>query len=157
MGEVRSLEKLNSDLLLLSKEDVEENLTVSNIDLREFIDEVSEFYFDLADMQEKIFEVHNSCNDIKVNWDIIKIKRIFIILLENAFKYTESGDKVVLKVEEANKFIKVTIKDSGIGIKEEDQKRIFDRFFRSSDVRGKNISGSGIGLSLLKSICWATG
>lgn len=153
MGEVRSLEKLNSDLLLLSKEDVEENLTVSNIDLREFVDEVSEFYFDLADMQEKIFEVHNSCNDIKVNWDIIKIKRIFIILIENAFKYTESGDKVVLKVEEANKFIKVTIKDSGIGIKEEDQKRIFDRFFRSSDVRGKNISGSGIGLSLLKSIC----
>ena len=107
MGEVRSLEKLNSDLFLFSKEDVEENLTVSNIDLREFVDEVSEkFYFDLADMQEKTFEVHNSCNDIKVNWDIIKIKRIFIILLENAFKYTESGDKVVLKVEEANKFMK---------------------------------------------------
>ena len=44
------------------------------------------------------------------------------------------------------------MKDNGIGIKEEEQERIFDRFFRSADVRVKSISGSGIGLSLLKSI-----
>lgn len=157
MGEVRSLEKLNSDLLLLSKEDVDENISVNNTNLQEFISEVSEFYFDLAEMQGKTFEVKNYCNDINVNWDSIKIKRLFIILIENAFKYTNAGDKVTLNIEEVNKSIKVTVKDSGIGIKDEDQKRIFDRFFRSSDVRGKNISGSGIGLSLLKSICKTLG
>ena len=51
-----------------------------------------------------------------------------------------------------NKHIKITVKDNGIGIKEEEQKRIFDRFYRSDAVRGQNISGTGIGLSLLKSI-----
>ena len=76
---------------------------------------------------------------------------MLIILLENAFKYTEEGGKISLSLK-INKNIKIIVCDNGIGIKEEDIGRIFDRFFRSADVRGKNIKGSGIGLSLLKSI-----
>lgn len=55
-------------------------------------------------------------------------------------------------MEDLNKFVQIKVKDNGIGIKEEDKKRIFDRFYRSELVRGQNISGTGIGLSLLKSI-----
>lgn len=152
MSEVRGLEKLNSDLLLLSKEDLDLSVNISEFYLDDFINDVSEFYIDLAEIKEKNFNVIKPEKEIKVEWDYNKIKRAVIILIENAFKYTDEKGHIQLIVEEFNKNIKITVKDNGIGIKQEEQKRIFDRFYRSEGVRGKNISGTGIGLSLLKSI-----
>lgn len=152
MSEVRGLEKLNSDLLLLSKEDIDFSVNNTSFNLNDFIKDISEFYFDLAEIQNKKFEVNKPKEDITVVWDYNKVKRGIIILIENAFKYTGENGEILLSFENINKFIKITVKDNGIGIKEEDKKRIFDRFFRSAEVRGKNISGTGIGLSLLKSI-----
>ena len=153
MSEVRGLEKLNSDLLLLSKEDVDGSINITEFYLNEFINDVSDFYIDLAEMQEKSFKVINKLDsDIKVEWDYNKIKRMIIILIENSFKYTNDNGDIQFIVEDAGKSIRLTVKDNGLGIKEEEQDRIFDRFFRSADVRVKSISGSGIGLSLLKSI-----
>ncbi|NFE74036.1 HAMP domain-containing histidine kinase [Clostridium botulinum] len=152
MSEIRGLEKLNNDLLLLSKEDLELGLNITSFSLDDFIDEISEFYIDLAEIRHRDFQVIKPKNEIIVSWEKDKIKRAIIILLENAFKYTNEGGSVKLIVEDLTKSIKVTVKDDGIGIKDEDQNRIFDRFYRSKEVRGKNISGTGIGLSLLKSI-----
>lgn len=153
MSEVRGLEKLNSDLLLLSKEDIDGNINITEFSLKEFIRDISDFYIDLAEIQEKSFKVIEKLDtNIKVNWDYNKVKRMIIILIENSFKYTKDNAEIKLIFEDSGKNIKVTVKDNGIGIKEEDQERIFDRFFRSADVRVKSISGSGIGLSLLKSI-----
>lgn len=152
MSEVRDLEKLNSDLLLLSKEDIDNSVNISSFELESFIEDLSEFYVDLAEIQEKKFIVNRPMTPVMVKWDYSKVKRMLIILLENAFKYTGSDGKISLCFEEVNKNIKIIVEDNGIGIREEDRGRIFDRFFRSADVRGKNIKGSGIGLSLLKSI-----
>lgn len=157
MSEVRAMEKLNNDLLFLSKEDLDSDIKTKEIDLSKFIESISEFYFDLAEVQDKKFELSNKTNNVKVNWDYDKVKRSIIILLENAFKYTKADGEIILGVQELNKGIKITVKDNGIGIKEEDKARIFDRFFRSDDVRVQNISGSGIGLSLLSSISKSLG
>lgn len=152
MSEVRGLEKLNSDLLLLSKEDLDLGINITKFSLYEFIDDVSEFYIDLAEAQGKVFKVIRPEYDIEVIWDYDKIRRSVIILLENAFKYTDEDGEVDFIIEDFNKKIRISVCDNGIGIREEDQERIFDRFYRSEIVRGKNISGTGIGLSLLKSI-----
>jgi len=152
MSEVRGLEKLNSDLLLLSKEDLDLAVNITNFKLNNFISDLSEFYLDLAEIKEKTFRVVKPEEEISVQWDYDKIKRAVVILIENAFKYTGENGKITLSIEDMNKHIKITVKDNGIGIKEEEQKRIFDRFYRSAAVRGQNISGTGIGLSLLKSI-----
>ncbi len=153
MSEVRGLEKLNSDLLLLSKEDLDLGIAITTFNLNDIINDISEFYSDIADMKKKNFNVIKPEKNIQVTWDYSKMRRAIIILLENAFKYTGENGQIDFIIEEQNKFIKITVKDNGIGIKEEEQKRIFDRFYRSEKVRGDNINGSGIGLSLLKSIC----
>ncbi|WP_244834228.1 HAMP domain-containing sensor histidine kinase [Clostridium sp. BJN0001] len=152
MTEIRSLEKLNSDLLLLSKEDINSSKQISEINLNKFIDDISDFYTDIAEVKNKKFKVTKPLNKINVKWDFDKIKRIVVILLENAFKYTDDSGIINLKFEEFNKYIQITVKDNGIGISEKDKERIFDRFYRSEKVRAESISGNGIGLSLLKSI-----
>lgn len=152
MSEVRSLEKLTSNLLLLSKEDLDLAVNITNFKLDDFINDIDEFYIDLAEIQEKNFTVVKPKEGVFVQWDYDKIKRAIVILIENAFKYTNENGEVALIIQDMNKHIKITVKDNGIGIKEEEQKRIFDRFYRSEGVRGQNISGTGIGLSLLKSM-----
>ena len=152
MSEVRGLEKLNTGLLLLSKEDLDLVVNITSFKLNDFINNLSEFYFDLAEIKEKTFKVIKVEEEILVQWDYDKMKRAIVILIENAFKYTKENGEIILSVEDMSKYIKISVKDNGIGIKEEEQKRIFDRFYRSDSVRGQNISGTGIGLSLLKSI-----
>lgn len=152
MSEVRGLEKLNSDLLLLSKEDLDLSINITKFKLDDLINDISEFYFDLAEIKEKIFKVAKPEEEISVQWDYDKIKRAIIILIENAFKYTGEDGKINLVIEDVNKHIRIMVVDNGIGIKKDEEKRIFDRFYRSDIVRGQNINGTGIGLSLLKSI-----
>ena len=152
MTEIRGLEKLNKDLLILSKEDIDSSVNIKKYKLNDFINDISDFYIDLAEIQDKEFNVFRPNDDIEVIWEYEKIKRCVVILLENAFKYTKENGKIDLIFENNNKSIIIKVKDNGIGIKEEDQNRIFDRFFRSDDVRANDINGSGIGLSLLYSI-----
>ncbi len=157
MSEVRGLEKLNSDLLLLSKEDLSLGDNIGRFDLNDFIDEISEFYTDLAEIKDKKFSIIRPEESTMVEWDYNKIKRVLTILLENAFKYTDENGEIQLKIELLKKSVKISVKDNGIGIKAEDKERIFDRFYRSEFVRGQNIGGTGIGLSLLKSISKSLG
>ena len=75
MSEVRGLEKLNSDLLLLSKEDLDLAVNITNFKLNDFINDLSEFYLDLAEIKEKTFNVVKPEEEIFVQWDYDKIKR----------------------------------------------------------------------------------
>ncbi|MBU3810481.1 MAG: HAMP domain-containing histidine kinase, partial [Candidatus Niameybacter stercoravium] len=157
IGEIRGLEKLNRDLLLLSKEGIEGKAVGEAVELYNFVEDIKEFYTELAELQSKEFILKMSDPHCKIQWDLDKVKRCFTILLENAFKYTEEGDTIQLELTKVNKHVVVHIEDSGMGISKKDQERIFDRFFRSGDVRAKGIEGSGIGLSLLQSLAHTLG
>lgn len=128
------------------------SINITKFKLNDLINDISEFYFDLAEIKEKIFKVVKPEEEILVQWDYDKIKRAIIILIENAFKYTGEDGEINLVIEDVNKHIRIMVVDNGIGIKKDEEKRIFDRFYRSDIVRGQNINGTGIGLSLLKSI-----
>ncbi|UII30465.1 HAMP domain-containing histidine kinase [Fulvivirga ulvae] len=75
-------------------------------------------------------------------------KNILINLLSNAIKYSEAGSKVELVVEEKNDGILLKVCDEGIGIPEQEQKHMFERFFRATNVT--NIQGTGLGLNIVK-------
>ena len=75
---------------------------------------------------------------------------VFVNLLENAIKYSPFGGRIDIHIEPYEMYSGIVISDNGIGIKEEEQSLIFQRFYRSSDVQ--DITGSGIGLYLSKTI-----
>ena len=140
MSEIRRSKKMISDLLSLTKEEAITKLSIKEINIRNFIDDICEDYIDIADIQNKKF-------DINFN---LKNETIFI---DNAFKYTKEEDFISINLNQKdNIYTEISIIDSGVGIKQEDIPYIFDRFFRSENVRDKDIDGSGIGLSIAKMI-----
>jgi PAS domain S-box-containing protein len=76
------------------------------------------------------------------------LKNTFINLISNAIKYTKDDGKIHCTLVVTNDQLEFTVKDNGIGIPEEDQKHMFERFFRASNVT--NIEGTGLGLNIVK-------
>lgn len=81
---------------------------------------------------------------------------MIVNLISNAIKYTEKG-KIEVLVEEEPKYGKIIIRDSGIGIPEEDAQRIFERFYRVDKARSRAVGGTGLGLAIVKHIIEAHG
>lgn len=75
---------------------------------------------------------------------------VFVNILENAVKYSENGSQIEIQVRPLELFTEIRFRDHGIGIRKEEQNRIFQRFYRSRDV--ENREGSGIGLYLSRMI-----
>ncbi len=88
--------------------------------------------------------------------DKAKLRQVMTNLIQNAIKYTEKG-KVEIQVEEEQKFGKIIIKDTGIGIPAEDLDRIFERFYRVDKARSRAVGGTGLGLAIVKHIVEAHG
>ncbi len=77
------------------------------------------------------------------------IKNIMLNLLSNARKYSNEGDTIFFQVQEEGHQVRVIVRDEGIGIPEDEQSGLFNRFFRAANVT--NIPGTGLGLNILKS------
>ena len=82
-----------------------------------------------------------------------KIKQLILILVDNAIKYTLSGGKVIVRLEnsESNRAI-FSVQDSGIGIAPEDKEKIFERFYRVDKARSREMGGNGLGLAIAMEI-----
>ncbi|MEI6846064.1 MAG: ATP-binding protein, partial [Candidatus Firestonebacteria bacterium] len=80
------------------------------------------------------------------------LEQVFINLLDNAVKFNKDGGSVSVEAEEGQEKIKITVKDSGPGIPETDQARIFERFYRVDKGRSREFGGTGLGLAIVKHI-----
>lgn len=81
-----------------------------------------------------------------------KIERIVLNLISNAIKFSDEGDEIFVAIKDKIKFIEISVKDNGIGIEEDCLNMIFDRFKQVDKSLSRNAEGTGIGLSLVKSI-----
>lgn len=150
MKEVRRLSKLVSDLLKLTKEDAIITINKSKTNIIDIIGDILIQYEDICQLQSKNLKFNYDLKDQSIYTDKEKLKQIIIILIDNAIKYTKEDDYIIIRLSEEGSNIKIEVKDSGIGIKEEELPLIFNRFYRASSHRESNKEGSGIGLSIAK-------
>jgi PAS domain S-box-containing protein len=84
--------------------------------------------------------------------DVQKLYQVFLNLLDNAIKYSDSGDRVDVEIEEDDSTLTVRIRDTGVGIPKEDLNQLFERFYRVDKDRSRATGGSGLGLAISRQI-----
>jgi two-component system, OmpR family, sensor kinase len=91
----------------------------------------------------------------QVRGDRDRLRQVLTNLAENAVKYTSEGGVITLSLENRDGWVCICVTDTGIGISEEQQAAIFDRFYRTDKARSREMGGSGLGLSIAQRIAQA--
>ena len=148
---------VNSILNFSRMETQSKKYNFESSNLNEIIDEVLKTYkHELNNGKNKCL-VNKSNSLPNLNLDKEAITEAFINLIDNALKYSGPNCTIEISTGIKDDFVYLAVKDNGIGISKEDQKRIFDKFYRVSSGNVHNTKGSGLGLTLVKSIIDAHG
>ncbi|RCW41828.1 MULTISPECIES: PAS domain-containing sensor histidine kinase [unclassified Halanaerobium] len=123
-----------------------------NYDIIFVIKGIIESVSDFIDSRDRMLKFSTDIKSKIIACDPFNIERVMLNLLSNAVKFTEAGDEITVSVEEKEEKIVISVRDTGIGIKEEEREVIFEQFRQINKSFNKQQEGSGIGLSLVKSI-----
>lgn len=142
-NELLTLNNLNTRGMLLDRTDFDINQVIRN---------VAESFGGTCIDKKIAIELVLTDEKMLVNADMSKIQQVLYNLVDNAIKFSHKDSSVKIETTEKHSKVFVSVKDSGIGIPKEDQKLIFDRFYKSDASRGKDKKGTGLGLAIVKEI-----
>jgi signal transduction histidine kinase len=141
---------LVSDLLTLARSDSDRvELKTETFDFRQNAEKAIASLEPLAASKKINLELHAPEN-VFVNGDSEKLSQLLYILIDNGIKYTPDGGIVNLDISNERDELFIKVKDTGIGIKPDDHKRIFDRFYRADKSRARQMGSHGLGLAIAK-------
>ncbi|AXZ23205.1 two-component system histidine kinase PnpS [Staphylococcus warneri] len=151
LKESNRIESLVMDLLDLSHIEQQNEITTSYMNL-------SELAYTTIDNLQNQAQNKNITIESNIEQDVIfkanenKIAQVITNLLSNAINYSTNDNKVIVSVYREGKKVNLEIQDFGIGISAEEQKHIFERFYRVDKARSRDSGGTGLGLSITKHI-----
>lgn len=156
LAKADTLENMVNNLSLYSKLN---NTTydIQTADICSFTrDVLDEYLIDLnySDISVGVGGLLETEQAVFISFDKAKMKRVFSNIIENAIKYKkprESGSLTVT-INRDDGFAVIAFSDTGIGISEQDEKKVFETFFRADPARNMNVSGNGLGLSICNMI-----
>lgn len=150
LEEVRNMTILTKNLLNIARRDegIVPNIKAIKPD---FFDDIFDNFNLIAEMSEKELTVHNFVTS-EIYSDPDLLRQLLVILFDNAVKYTDDNGQIDLTVKSKDKKLLINIVDNGIGISDEDKKKIFERFYRVDKSRTRQKGGFGLGLSLAQQI-----
>ena len=149
--EVDRLIDLINDILKLSElESVAIEQCEESSDVLNAANEVSAFLDPVAKKAGVAVSVSGEHVNAAIPLD--RLKELLLNLMENGIKYNEPGGSVKASLETEEDFVRITVSDTGIGIPEESQSRVFERFYRVEKGRARKNGGTGLGLAIVKHI-----
>ncbi len=152
LAEVNKLQTLSESLLQLAQyEKPNGHSHFKAVHVTQVIEEAVHKLQKIA--AQKDVTIFKTLEDAEVNGHKESLVNLMVILLDNAIKYSKNGTAIQITSEKKDNSVVVSVTDEGIGIKESDQKHIFDRFYRADTSRSKvQTNGYGLGLSIAKKI-----
>jgi two-component system phosphate regulon sensor histidine kinase PhoR len=152
------LRNLIEDVLTLSKIESGAFKTVPQpVDLAELITAAMEALHPAAAGKQVTLTSPGPGDGLIVDGDASQLDRVLINLISNAVKFTPSGGAVCLTADRAGDVAAVSVRDTGIGIPERDKKDLFTRFFRASNAVEQAVPGTGLGLTIVRTIIFNHG
>lgn len=151
LAEAERTSSLIEQLLSLARADSgRESVQLTPVNLSPILNSIVEGWKQVASIRGLQFSANIANHDAFVMADETWLRRLIEILLDNAFKYTPSSGSVQLQLERKNedRNVLVTVKDSGVGIAQEEHAKIFERFYRVDKARSRAEGGTGLGLSI---------
>lgn len=148
--ELERMNKIINDLLSLVKMDKNASeVNISEVNINEFLESILKQLQPIADKRniEIIFE---SVRPVMAQVDEVKLSMAFRNLIENAIKYNYDNGWVRVSLNADHKFFYLKVSDSGVGIPEELQDNIFERFYRVDKARSRETGGNGLGLAITR-------
>ena len=147
--EARRLIDLVNDIIRLSRLDENSKLfETEQVDLYDLCDEIIANLQNVAERQNVTFTLSGEHVTISGVWQILN--EMVYNLCDNAIKYNRPGGTVNVSVHRDGGSIRLTVRDTGIGIPYADQPRVFERFYRVDKSHSKEVGGTGLGLSIVK-------
>jgi heavy metal sensor kinase len=152
-SESESMTQLIENLLFLARADVNRlSIDLEMVDIRTLVETACLDLSPLAEEKSIALIQNVPGSPLPVLGNYSALRRMLIILLDNAIKYTPAGGKVSVGLREHSGKAVLTVEDTGIGIPEEAQSRVFQRFFRVDSSRNKESGGYGLGLAIAQTI-----
>lgn len=149
LQELERTSGLLEELLLLARADSgAETLQFADVALEEIVRAAAADMRAVANEKHLLWSVDLPPERVHVDGDAAALRRMLLVLLDNAGKYTPEGGEVSVKLRVDPAHAVVEIRDTGIGIGEEELTRIFDRFYRTDNARARTTGGAGLGLSI---------
>jgi heavy metal sensor kinase len=150
LEEVVRLSNMIEDLLMLYKSETGQiKLDIKKVNIAKLLMELLEDMKILAEKNEVNLKV-GRIEEVFVDGDEMKLKQLFLNLIDNAIKYNKKNGVVEINVENQGEFVNISVSDTGIGIPKEELNFIFERFYRVDKARTRASGGAGLGLSIAK-------
>ena len=149
LEDVNWMNSIIQDLLLMTRGS-KQSFVMEEVSMKKVIEEI----YDLVEIMaiDNNIKIHTDLEEYNLKCDKNKIKRMLINLVSNAIKYNKENGEIFISSSLDDSYAKIVIRDTGIGIKEENLKKITEKFFREDKVRTSKKSGTGLGLSIVKFI-----
>lgn len=148
--------RLVNDLLQLSKMDSKDfNLELEYVEFGSFTHSIIDRFEMVAENKHVRFvrDITNHPTYVKIDRD--KMTQVFDNIISNAIKYSPEGGEITITLLHQGNNVRVSIADEGIGIPLENQKKLFERFYRVDKARARSVGGTGLGLAIAKEIVHA--
>lgn len=153
--ESERMSELVADLLSLARADAGEiNLEKTEVQLEDFLKNVF-VEAEALNAEKKVNIRLGNVTNGKAVFDEARIHQLLVNLIDNAIRYNKPGGEVVLSAAATNGQLRISVKDTGIGIGPEDISKIFDRFYRVDKARSREAGGTGLGLAIASAIAHA--
>lgn len=127
-------------------------LHTSNCDIVEIVREISISVEDYVKRKGITLNFYTDVQEKNITCDVDKVERILLNLISNAIKFTDEGGRISIFLNDGDSSITLTVEDTGVGIPQDKIELIFTRFHQVDKTLSRNYEGSGIGLSLVKSM-----
>lgn len=155
--ETERLNKLTQGMLTLNSLDSKGYLSRTNFDINRVVKDTAASFEGTCESKNIMLDLTFSDSIQMVYADMGKIQQVLYNLIDNAIKFSHQNSTIYIRTSIKNEKVFVSVKDTGIGIPKTNQKKIWERFYKSDLSRGKDKKGTGLGLAIVKEIIQSHG